>query len=323
MKNTKRKQYYKIHIDPEDVLTEDELREQVYGQRKLTPFECIGVELSHGYFNAWLVLIITLISLLFGILIGSLDASRRFDIPISEVLSLSLSKSDLRVVPVDNSGQQSDTDDVSTNTEPITEKLNLDGFNGTINVYYDQVHIGDVIEGSYSDNTSKDNQYINVDPTVSSTSQLGKANDNDDTKVNDSEIVTTPILYPRKSNDSTTYSRETNLTLNIDKTSYNDKLPEDDSDNSEQNIINASGQDTEDNVTIGESLPITRPSELDNCEPDDCVIGDSSQLLDNDVSSNPSNSDRSPLWYEVVCNLFYASFIIFLLIFINKKKKQI
>ena len=60
MNKKNKKQYYKIKIDPNKVMTERDVRETLYGQVPKSPFEILGYELSYGYFNKYVVLIISI-----------------------------------------------------------------------------------------------------------------------------------------------------------------------------------------------------------------------------------------------------------------------
>lgn len=355
----KTKQYYKIHIDPEDILTEEELHEQVYGNRKLTPFENIGLELSYGYFNYWLVLIIVIISLITGILIGSFDASRRFNLPVSEVLSLNPAKSELAISSVDYSRESACTDIQDLDDERLSDKINLDGFSGTINLYYGDVQIGDTIEGSYSPYINRDNQYVDTnldDSTMSDrlgdskkneddvnyeTTQLVDDSQSNDIDNHDSNIVDNSESYPQKiddvqknSSDTTinktdnTYNdHEKQIVLNINKvSSLDDTTPESYSDTEDLLTVGASDQDIKDNTIINEELPLTRPSELDEHPSDECIIGASSVLNDNfdgNTSDESDNINDIPLWCEVFKNLFYVLIILVIILWCRKHYKKI
>lgn len=332
------KQYYKVHINPDEVMSEQEVHEYLYGNTKKSVFEKISVELSYGYFNYWLVLIIVFLTLIGGILIGSLDASRRFNLPLSEVLSLNPAKSELALGTVDYSSRDTKDDTSSSQSSILPKEFNLDGFNGTINVYYDQVHLGDVYEGSYNDNTSKDNQYINLktndsvddnckDSAPSSTTdeltytpvEGGQLDDSTSDETNDTSDSQSVDKSSNISN-SNSKSHISTVIVNIDKVSSNYTEPDKQSDNESQLTIGASNQDTEDNTDVSEQLLDTRPSELKDYEPNECVIGDSSGLINED-SSNLIDSGGSPLWYEgILYFLVSATFTIMICIYFKKKR---
>lgn len=344
MKNKKQYYNYKMHIDPNEIMTEEQLHKELYGERSLTPFENIGLELSYGYFNSWLVLIITIITLIVGVLIGSLDASRRFNLPLSEVLSLSPAKSELAIDSVDYSRENTLSDDISETGNTFPEKINLDGFNGTVNVYYGNVQIGDIIEGSYSSYLNKDNQYVDIIPDdftdVDNHDTSKKSENNTDyetidslqesslIKKDDSTIINNPNEeiqdyiepYSILNEDITYNGHNRQIILNIDKVSNYDTTPESCSDN-KIITIGASDQGAEDNTEVSGKSLVTRPSELDGHEADECIIGSSSEELEelNDVSLSPSdNLVVVPLWYEVLRDLLYVSIIIIVIMWLKK-----
>lgn len=327
------KQYYKVHINPDDVMSEEEVHEYLYGNTKKSLLEKISIELSYGYFNYWVVIIIVLISLIGGILIGSLDASRRFNLPLSEVLSLNPAKSELALGAVDYSSQVNN-DSKDSQNYILPDRVNLDGFSGTINVYYDQVHLGDTYEGSYNDNTSKDNQYINLkteNPSVKDEEPSSEITEDNKSKTpkNGSQLdettymndYDTPISQSINNIDNTsnTKSNDSSVIINIDKVSSKDTDPDNKSDIERNLTVGASDQDTEDNTDVEEPLLVTRPSKLEEQVPDECVIGDSSGLLKED-SSNFNGTGGFPLWCEgILYFLVSATFTVMICIYFKKK----
>jgi hypothetical protein len=207
MKKKKKQQIYNIKIDSDKVMTEQELREYLYGEAPTSPLEVIGYELSAGYFSAWLVVIISIIALLIGLFIGGFDCARRFSLPVSEVFSLSLSKSDYAYSPMTGHieyGYNNSTttgynitdnhnDDTVTGLDSlIPEGINVDG--ATINIYQGDVYIGDTYDDAVYNYENRDNQYISATDNSGNSSTPSVQNPDNDESSSVSESSDTENL---------------------------------------------------------------------------------------------------------------------------------
>ena len=344
MNKKNKKQYYKIKIDPNKVMTERDVRETLYGQVPKSPFEILGYELSYGYFNKYMVLIISIICILLGLFIGGLDFSRRFCLPASEVFSLTLSKSEYAYSPVEGRIVYANEDSYDKSCDvndiyDLPEGFNFDG--ATVNIYQGDVYIGDTYEGNYSHYENKDNQNINVHTSQSSESNdKGMSNefqdedysetiplDVDDVDVlpeesNDELLIDSDTIYPNESEYNLSskgdYITFDSPTLYISK---NTEYLEEDSkgDNKEMSEISDQGGEESGNYSNEINTSINEP--IDGISGSEVVtIGDSSRVEDV-VNTDSNTGGLSPLYREIVINLFWVVIIICIMVYIKKHRK--
>lgn len=345
MNKKNKKQYYKIKIDPNKVMTERDVRETLYGQVPKSPFEILGYELSYGYFNKYVVLIISILCIMLGLLIGGLDFSRRFCLPASEVFSLTLSKSEYAYSPVEgrivyaNDDSYENSDYVHT-VYGLPEGFNFDG--ATVNIYQGDVYIGDTYEGEYNHYENKDNQNIDVHADQSSEiNREGMSNEFQDMDYNEtipSDDNNSVDQIPEESEDEVVIESDMNEpnrdrynisseedNVNFDSpilyiSKYTEGIETDsEGDNEKMSEISDQGVEENDNYSNGTSTNIDEPIN-DTGEVEVITIGDSSQVEDVGIS-NSNTGGFSPLHREIIINLFWVIVVIGIMIYIKKRGK--